>query len=66
MEKLVCTPEEAAKALVTSPDKVRELIKRGELPAYQQGTHFKIPISLLSDYIERRAVEESERRKNES
>ena len=65
MEKLICTPEEAAQALVTIPDKVRELIRNGELPAYRQGTHFKIVISHLKDYIEAKARAETEGRRKE-
>lgn len=65
MKRLVCTPAEAAEALVTSPDKVRELIQTGELPAYREGRNFKIVISLLQEYIEERAINETERRKNE-
>lgn len=64
MKRLVCTPAEAAEALVTSPDKVRELIQTGELPAYREGRNFKIVISLLQEYIEERAINETERRKN--
>ena len=64
MERLICTPQEAAEALVTSPDKVRELIAKGEIPAYREGTHYKIVISQLHEYIRARANEETERRKN--
>ena len=64
MKRLVCTPAEAAEALVTSPDKVRELIQSGEIPAYREGRNFKIVISLLQVYIEERAMGETERRKN--
>lgn len=65
MERLVLTPSEAAKALVTSPDKVRELIQSGELPAYRQGRNFKVPISLLEEYIANRAIKETEARRLE-
>ena len=64
MDRLICTPAEAAEALVTSPDKVRELIQSGELPAYREGRNFKIVISQLHEYIQNRATEETERRKN--
>lgn len=63
MKRLVCTPAEAAEALVTSPDKVRELIQNGELPAYREGRNFKIVISLLEEYIEERAFKETEERR---
>ena len=65
MERLVCTPAEAAEALATSPSKVRELIANGELKAYREGKNFKIVITQLREYIETRATEETERRKNE-
>ena len=65
MERLVCTPAEAAEALATSPSKVRELISTGELKAYREGKNFKIVITQLREYIETRATEETERRKNE-
>lgn len=63
MKRLVCTPAEAAEALVTSPDKIRELIQSGELPAYREGRNFKIVISLLQEYIEERAGRETKERR---
>jgi excisionase family DNA binding protein len=66
MEKLVCTPNEAAKALGTSPDEIRRLIYIGEIPAYKNGTHYKIVISMLKDYIQSKAIKETaERRRND-
>lgn len=64
MERLVCTPEEAASMLVTSPDEIRRLIKVGEIPAYRNGTHYKIVISQLKEYIESRATKETKERRN--
>lgn len=63
MERLVCTPEQAAHALITSPDEVRRLIKTGELPAYRQGTNWKIVITQLQRYIEDRATRETKERR---
>ena len=64
IKRLVCTPAEAAKALATSPNKVHELLERGEIPAYREGRNYKIVISLLQDYIEERAINESKERRN--
>ena len=70
MQRMVCTPMEASKALATSPDTIRELIQSGEIPAYKQGRNYKIPVRLLENYIAERAIKETkvrrleERRKN--
>ena len=65
MERLVVTPEEAAGMLITSPSEIRRLIHEGELPAYKSGRNFKIVIAQLQQYVERKAIEEAERRKKE-
>lgn len=65
MDRLVCTPQQAAEALATRPSKVRELLDRGEIPSYREGRNYKIPISLLEEYVVTRAWKETdERRKN--
>ena len=64
MDRLICTPAEAAQALVTSPDKVRSLIECGEIPAYREGRNYKIVISQLEEYIRSRAERETEGRKH--
>ena len=64
MNRLVCSPAEAAEALATSPNKVRELLEHGDIPAYKEGRNYKIPITLLESYIVERAFTETERRKN--
>lgn len=65
MKRMICTPVEAAEALATRPAKVRELLDRGEIPAYKEGRNYKIPIVLLEDYIVERAQKETkERREN--
>ena len=66
MDRLVCTPAEAARALATNPDTIRELIHSGELPAYQNGTHFKIVIADLEEYIRNRASAETGKRKKKN
>lgn len=62
MEKLVATPDEAARMLATSPNEIRTLIIRGELPAYKSGRNYKIVISQLQDYIETKALRETKER----
>ena len=63
MDRLICTPQEAAEALATRPAKVRELLDRGEIPAYKEGRNYKIPIVLLEEYIVTRAHKETEERR---
>ena len=63
MEKLILTAEEAAKALGTRSDTVRAMLKNGEIPAYREGTNWKIPRTLLQQYVEKRALEETEERR---
>lgn len=64
MERLICTPAEAAEALATRPSKVRELLDHGDIPAYKEGRNYKIPIKLLENYIAERAYKETEERRN--
>ena len=63
MEKLILTAEEAAKALGTRSDTVRTMLKNGEIPAYREGKNWKIPMKLLQQYVEKRALEETEERR---
>ena len=64
MERLVVTPAEAAEMLATSPNKIYLLLESGELPAYRQGSYWKIPVATLSAYIVEKAINESEERRS--
>jgi len=63
MDKLVVTPEEAARMLATSPNTVYELLKDGRLPAFTIGSNWKIPVESLKKYVIDRAENESARRR---
>ena len=65
MEALVVSPSEARKMLVISSNRMYEMLESGELPAYKEGTSWKIPVQSLKHYITQRAEEESRRRRNE-
>lgn len=62
MDKIVCTPEEAAEAMVTSPNIIRGWIRDGLLPAYKSGRNWKIVITQLQRFAEDLAISETERR----
>lgn len=63
MERIVITATEAAKALGTSPNRIKELLDTGELPAYRDGNTWSIPISLLHRYAETKAITEAKERR---
>lgn len=63
MEALVYTSAEVAKLLRVSPDRVGRLLEDGEIPAYREGTNWKIPKTLLQAYIENRAMNEAKMRR---
>ena len=65
METMIVRTAEAADLLATSPNRVLELIREGEIPAYRDGRNWSIPRTLLQAYVEDRAREETERRRNE-
>lgn len=65
MEPLVISAAEAAKLLATSPNVVLEKLKTGEIPAYKDGTNWKIPVELLKIRINGKALEESEERRKQ-
>jgi len=65
MKALVVSATEASKLLLTDPHTVLKMLDRGELPGYREGRNWKIPLKLLNDYVEGRAIKESmERRKH--
>ena len=61
---LVLTADEAAKEIRTGQKTVLDKLESGEIPAYREGTHWKIPRKLLEQYVENKALSETrERRK---
>ncbi len=43
IEPIVYSQQDAAKALKCNVDAVRDKLMRGEIPAYKDGTYWKIP-----------------------
>ena len=64
MERLVVTPAEAADMLATSPNRIYTLLESGELPAYRQGSYWKIPVDILKTYVTEKAITESKERRS--
>ena len=65
MEAIIVRISEAAEMLATSPNRVKELVESGELPAYRDSRNWSIPITMIHRYAEDRAIREAEeRRKN--
>ena len=60
---LIASAAEAAKLLKTDTHTVHRKLRTGEIPAYREGTNWKIPIDLLKATIENRAIEEAKERK---
>ena len=63
VEPMVYSQQDAAKALKCNVDAVREKLLRGEIPAYKDGSYWKIPITLLQAYIENEAIREAKERR---
>ena len=62
-EVLVLSAAEAAKALRERPERIKEKLEAGEIPAYREGREWKIPLSLLKASIEHKALEEAKARR---
>lgn len=62
-KNLVLTAEEAAKTLRESPKTTLEKLESGEIPAYREGTHWKVPRKLLEQYVEMKALNETKERR---
>lgn len=60
--KLIYTPKEAAEALNTSQQKIRNLCESGEIISYRQGVNWKIPVDGLKEYVMCRGRMESSTR----
>ena len=63
MERLVITAAEAAESLQLSKARMLEMLDHGEVPAYRDGTSWKIPIALLEKYVMDRAIREADERR---
>lgn len=50
--------------LGTSPNRIRELVMAGDIPAYRDGRNWSIPVRLLESYVITRAMKETERRRD--
>lgn len=61
---LIYSANEAAKALRTDPNTIYKKLERGDIPAYKEGTNWKIPRSLLAAYIENMALAEAKGRRS--
>ena len=51
MEKFTLTPKEAAEYIGMGENRIRQLVKSGEIPAARSGRNFKIPRPLLEEWI---------------
>lgn len=63
IEPLVVSAIEAAEMLRTGVHVVYPLIERGEIPAYRVGCNWKVPITKLQQYVERKSRSGSLRRR---
>lgn len=61
--KLIVSASEAAVLLRERPAKTLERLEAGELPAYREGTAWKIPYELLKNYVEAKALAETRTRR---
>ena len=53
--KYILTTQEAAGYVGIGINRIRELVKTGEIPAARSGRNFKIPRPLLEEWIEEKA-----------
>ena len=63
MERMILTASEAAEVLAIDKSKVLKLLAEGEIMAFREGRNWKIPVRLLEEYIEQRAIVETEGRR---
>ena len=62
-ETLILTASEAARTLRLSAAETLKRLEVGEIPATRDGTHWKIPRTLLIGYIENKAIKETQARR---
>ena len=65
MERIIIRINDAAEMLCTSPNKIKQLLEEGKLPAYRDGRNWSIPIESVRKYAEDRAEKEAERRRKD-
>lgn len=65
MEKIIVRVTEAAEMLATSPNRVKELIREGQLAAFRDGKNWSIPVECVHDYAKVRALKEAAERKRQ-
>ena len=53
--QLTCSPIEAAKIMGIGKGTVYELLHSKQLPAYKVGRNFRIPVSVLEEWVVRQA-----------
>lgn len=63
MERLVVSAAEAAQMLRLRDSRCTELLESGELPGFQEGRGWKVPIASLQKYVVDRAEREAEERR---
>lgn len=65
MGAIIVRINEAAEMLATSPNRIKELVEAGELPAYRDSRNWSIPVSMVHRYAEERAIKEAEERRKD-
>ena len=55
MDRFIFTPKEAAEYLGLGENRIRQLVKNGEIPAARSGRNYKIPRPLLEEWIVEKA-----------
>lgn len=60
MDKLLLTPEEAARAIGLGRTKVYELLRAGVLESVQIGSARRVPVEALREFVERLRVQTQE------
>lgn len=54
---LILSAREAASELKMRTADVLRLLEAGEIPAYKVGRNWKVPVSVLEEYVRRRSFE---------
>lgn len=62
-DSLVLTASETSKVLRISNARTLDMLESGEIPAYRDGTDWKVPVSLLNSYIENKAINQTKERR---
>ena len=61
--RIILTPREAAQALRISTTDLYPLLDKGEIPAYRDKSTWKIPVALLQEYANNKAIEQARLRR---